>query len=435
LGTGRIGRGRSTGARRTPSTPSPFAVATSASGLRLLVLGLAGLGHLARDANGPLNARAEPAEGSTVNLDELLRHAVEAGASDLHLKVGNVPFLRVDGELSPAPYPELAPADAEAFAGTVMGEHKRRQFAETNEADVGYTLPGVGRFRINVYRQRGYVGLAVRRVRSDIPAFEELRLPPVMRQLADSPRGLVLITGPTGTGKTTTIASMIGHINRVRRAHIVTIEDPIEVVHEDILSIVEQREVGLDTASYPAALKHIVRQDPDVIFVGEIRDPESALSAIQAAETGHLVISTLHTIDCMETINRVLDLFPAEQQREVRTSFAGALRAIVSQRLVPRADGKGRVPAVEVLVNTGRVFDRIVDPSQTDQIVDIIGEGDYYGMQTFDQALVKLVKEGLVSHDDARRTATSPHDFDLQMAGVLQRTSAFDEIEQPAPTV
>jgi twitching motility protein PilT len=367
-----------------------------------------------------------------VNLDELLRHAVEAGASDLHLKVGNVPFIRVDGELAPAPYPELGPTETEGFAGSVMGEHKRKQFLDSNEADVGYTLTGVGRFRINVYRQRGFVGLAVRRVRSDIPSFEELRMPPVMRQLADSPRGLVLITGPTGTGKTTTIASMIGHINRTRRAHVITIEDPIEVVHDDVLSIVEQREVGLDTESYPAALKHIVRQDPDVIFVGEIRDAESALSAIQAAETGHLVISTLHTIDCMETINRVLDLFPAAQQREIRTSFAGALRAIVSQRLVQRADAKGRVPAVEILVNTGRVFDRIVDPSQTDQIIDVIAEGGYYGMQTFDQALVKLVREGLVAHDDARRTATNPHDFDLQMAGVLDRTTGFVP-EEPAP--
>jgi len=363
-------------------------------------------------------------------LDELLRHAVEAGASDLHLKVGNVPFIRVDGELSPAPFPELTASDTEAFARGVMGEHKRRQFDTTSEADVGYTLAGIGRFRINAFRQRGFVGLAVRRVRSDIPSFEELRLPPVMRQLADSPRGLVLITGPTGTGKTTTIAAMIGHINRARRAHIVTIEDPIEVIHDDILSIVQQREVGLDTESYPAALKHIVRQDPDVIFVGEIRDSESALSTIQAAETGHLVISTLHTIDCMETINRVLDLFPAQQQREVRTSFAGALRAIVSQRLAPKADGKGRVPAVEVLVNTGRVFDRIVDADETAGIVDIIAEGGYYGMQTFDQALVKLVKDGLVTVEDARRTATNPHDFDLQLAGVMQRTAGVTEEER-----
>jgi twitching motility protein PilT len=284
----------------------------------------------------------------------------------------------------------------------------------------------VGRFRVNVFRQRGVVGLAIRRVRSEVPTFEELRLPKVMSALADSPRGLVLVTGPTGTGKTTTIASMIGHINRTRRAHVVTIEDPIEVMHDDLLSIIQQREIGIDTDSYANALRHVIRQDPDVIFVGEIRDPDSAMSAIQAAETGHLVISTLHTIDCMETINRILDLFPPQQQREVRTSFAGSLRGIVSQRLVAKADGKGRVPAVEVLVNTGRVFDRIVDPATTDQIIDVIAEGEFYGMQTFDQSLVQLTKEGLVAEDEARRAATNPHDFDLRMRGVLDRMSIGD---------
>jgi twitching motility protein PilT len=345
-----------------------------------------------------------------MDVTDLLRHAVEMGASDLHLKVGNVPFIRVDGELQPSPYPALSSSDSEAYANSLMPEHKRREFEATNEADFGYTLPGVGRFRVNVFRQRAVVGLAIRRVRSEIPTVEELLLPAVLTQLADAPRGLVLVTGPTGTGKTTTIASMIGHINRTRRAHIVTIEDPIEVVHDDDRSIIQQREVGLDTDSYGAALKHVVRQDPDVIFVGEIRDPESALSAIQAAETGHLVISTLHTIDCTETINRILDLFPPQQQRE-----------IVSQRLVPRADGKGRVPAVEVLVATGRVFDRIVDPEATEEITDVIAEGSYYGMQTFDQALVSLVQEGLVTEDDARLASSNPHDFNLALRGVLTR--------------
>ena len=356
-----------------------------------------------------------------MDVTDLLRYTVEMGASDLHVKAGNVPFIRVDGELLPSPYPALSPSESEAYANSLMPDHKRRGFEDSNEADFGYTLPGVGRFRVNVYRQRSMVGMAIRRVRSEIPTFEELLLPPVLQDLAASPRGLVLVTGPTGTGKTTTIASMIGHINRNRRAHIVTIEDPIEVVHDDDRSIIQQREIGLDTDSYAAALKHVVRQDPDVIFVGEIRDPESALSAIQAAETGHLVISTLHTIDCTETINRILDLFPPQQQREVRTSFAGALRGIVSQRLVPRADGKGRVPAVEVLVATGRVFDRIVDPNATEEIADVIAEGDFYGMQTFDQALVKLVNQGLVTEDDARRSSTNPHDFNLALRGVLTR--------------
>ena len=364
-----------------------------------------------------------------MDVNELLRYTVERGASDLHLKVGNSPYIRVDGSLEPTRFEHLTPTDTEIFAQTLMSDHKRREFELTSEADLGYTLSGVGRFRVNVFRQRGVVGLAIRRVRSEVPTFEELRLPPVMSTLAESPRGLVLITGPTGTGKTTTIASMIGHVNQTRRSHIVTIEDPIEVVHDDALSIIQQREIGIDTDSYASALRHVIRQDPDVIFVGEIRDADSALSAIQAAETGHLVISTLHTPDCMETINRLLDLFPAQQQKEVRTSFAGSLRAIVSQRLVPRADGKGRVPAVEVLINTGRVFDRIIDSEATDEIVDIIREGTYYGMQTFDQALVQLVKEGLVKADDARRTATSPHDFDLQLHGVLDRHTSAQRVE------
>ena len=351
----------------------------------------------------------------------LLRHTVEVGASDLHIKAGNVPFVRVDGELRPSTFPATTSADTEAISESIMPEHKKREFSQRHEADFGFTMAGVGRFRINVYRQRGHVGLAIRRVRSDVPTFEELLLPPVMRQLGDSQRGLVLITGPTGTGKTTTIASMIGYINRTRRAHIVTIEDPIEVMHEDDLSIIEQREIGLDTESYAAALKHVIRQDPDVIFVGEIRDGDSALSAIQAAETGHLVISTLHTTDATETINRVLDLFPAQQQREVRTSFAGALRGIVSQRLAPRADGKGRVPAIEVLVANGRVYERIIDPEATMEIHDIIREGEYYGMQTFDQSLVRLVQDGLVTEEDAKRVATNPHDFVLALRGVLTR--------------
>ena len=356
-----------------------------------------------------------------MDITELLRYTVEMGASDLHLKAGNVPYVRVDGQLRPTSFESLTPVESQTFAAQLMPDHKMREFAATNEADFGYTLPGVGRFRVNAFRQRGNVGLAIRRVRAEVPTFEELLLPPVMKELADSSRGLVLLTGPTGTGKTTSIASVIGYINRTRRAHIVTIEDPIEVVHEDDLSIIQQREIGLDTESYGNALRHVIRQDPDVVFIGEIRDPESALSAIQAAETGHLVISTMHTIDATETINRLLDLFPPTQQREVRTSFAGALRGIVSQRLVPRADGKGRVPAVEVMIATGRVYERIIDPESTIQIRDVIAEGTYYGMQTFDQALVKMVKEGLINEDDGRRASTTPHDFNLALRGVMTR--------------
>jgi twitching motility protein PilT len=367
-----------------------------------------------------------------MEINELLRYTVERGASDLHLKVGNVPFIRVDGELQPTQFDALTAAQTNDFSDALMSEHKRKEFLLSNEADLGYTLHGVGRFRINVFRQRGVVGMAIRRVRSEIPTIEELRLPQAVRGLADSPRGLVLVTGPTGTGKTTTIAAMIGHINATRRAHIVTVEDPIEVVHEDDLSIIQQREVGLDTDSYGNALRHIVRQDPDVIFVGEIRDAESALSAIQAAETGHLVISTLHTIDCLETVNRVLDLFPPQMTKEVRTSFAGALRGIVSQRLVQRADGKGRVPTCEILINTGRVFDRLVDPDETESILEVMADGGFYGMQTFDQHLVELVNEGLVDIEDARHAATHPHDFELALRGTMDRGVAFKGEENSA---
>ncbi len=352
-----------------------------------------------------------------MDVSELLRHMVEVGASDLHLKSGNVPFVRIDGELRPTSFPPMSAHETAAAAEALMSDHNRHEFTKTNESDLGHTMAGVGRFRVNVFRQRGVVGLAIRRVRSEVPTVSELLLPPIVEELANSARGLILMTGPTGTGKTTTIASMIGHINRTRRTHIVTIEDPIEVVHDDDRSIIEQREVGLDTESYATALRHVVRQDPDVIFVGEIRDPESALSAIQAAETGHLVISTMHTIDSTETINRLLDLFPASHQREVRTSFAGALAGIVSQRLVPRADGKGRVPVVEVLVANGRVYDRIITPNATWELHDIIAEGGYYGMQTFDQALVKLVRDGLVTEEDAKLASSNPHDFVLALQG------------------
>ena len=355
---------------------------------------------------------------------ELLRELVEMGASDLHLKVGSPPFYRVDGELRPSEFPPLSPGDTESIAAELLPAQKSEGFAKTAEADFGYTMPGVGRFRINVFRQRGVVGLAIRRVRSEVPSFDELRLPSVVRTLADLQRGLVLVTGPAGTGKTTTIASMIGHINTTRRAHIVTVEDPIEVVHQDVLSIIDQREVGIDTMSFAAALRHVVRQDPDVIFIGEIRDPESASTAIQAAETGHLVISTLHTVDATETVNRIIDLFPPEQHRQVRVAFAASLRGVLSQRLVPRLDRRGRVPAIEVLVATGRVQERIMEPASTIEIVDVMAEGEFYGMQTFDQALVRLVLEGLVGEEDAREAASNPHDFMLALKGARYRAPA-----------
>jgi twitching motility protein PilT len=352
---------------------------------------------------------------------DLLQYTVDKGASDLHLKAGNFPHIRVDGRLEPAPFDKISAEETEAIAFEMMPERKAIAFREINEADFSYALEGVGRFRVNIFRQRDKVGLAIRRIRMEIPSFEDLHLPPIVQNLAETTRGLILVTGPAGVGKTTTIGSIIGYINASRCAHIVTMEDPIEMVHEDVLSIVDQREIGVDTISYGEGLRHVIRQDPDVIFIGEIRDGESMLAAIQAAETGHLVISTLHTIDATETVNRVIDLFAPEQQREARVSFAGSLRGIISQRLVVRADGVGRVPACEVLINTGRVYERIVDPNETFSINDVIGEGQYYGMQTFDQALVEMVREGMVTEEDGRNASSNPHDFMLALRGVLNR--------------
>jgi twitching motility protein PilT len=351
---------------------------------------------------------------------ELLRYAVERGASDLHISAGNVPFIRVDGELLPTAFPVLDPAEVLDLAQSLMPLHKRDEFARTNESDFAYSLEGVARFRVNVLRQRGVAALAIRRVASEGQTFEELNLPPVVQTLAESRHGLILVTGPTGAGKTTTIAAMIGFINRTRRAHVVTIEDPVEVVHTDDLSLIWQREVGPDTESYAAALKQVLRQDPDVIFVGEIRDAAAATSAIQAAQTGHLVFSTMHTIDAVETVSRVVELFPDREQQQVRASFAGALRGIVSQRLLERVDGRGRIPAVEVLINNGRVTEKIVDAEADGELAQIIADSRYDGMQTFDQALVDLVHGGLVAEEDARAVATNPHDFSLVLGGAAR---------------
>jgi twitching motility protein PilT len=361
-----------------------------------------------------------PGGGGSVTVQELLRHLIERGGSDLHLKVGAVPYVRVDGELVPTHFPELAEMDTERFAFELMSERQASRFLESNEADFAYAIPGTGRFRVNAFRQRGSVGVVCRRVLPGSPGFEALGLPSVVARMAEEPRGLILVTGPTGAGKTTTTAAIVNHINEVRRCHVVTIEDPIEILHNDNLAVIDQREVGVDTADFATALKHVARQDPDVIFIGEMRDEETVRAALQAAETGHLVISTLHTADTTETVNRVLEFFPPHQQRQVRLSLAGTLRCIVSQRLLQRADGRGRVPAVEVLVATGRVFDLIVNPDQTHLLSEILAEGAFYGMQTFDQALLALYRDGTVSLAEAVQGASSPHDFRiaLQQAGL-----------------
>ncbi len=362
---------------------------------------------------------------SVLDLDEVLKHAVERGASDVHIKVGSPPHIRLDGELAPAAEEDVNAADTERVAFAIMPKIRAEEFLATNEADFAYALNGVGRFRVNVFRQRGSVGMVLRHILPGIPPMEELGLPPVVRRLADEHRGLVLVTGPTGSGKTTTLAAMIDHINSTKSRHIVTIEDPIEVLHSDKLSIINQREVGDDTIDFLSALKRALRQDPDVILIGEMRDPETVWAALSAAETGHLVFSTLHTMGAAETINRVIDFFPPFQQQQVRMSLAGALKGIVSQRLVQRCDRDGRVPAMEVLVATGRVFDKIADATATHELDEIISDGAFYGMQSFDQSLLALFAEGTVSRRDALATASNPHDLRLKMEHYeLQRAEA-----------
>ncbi len=350
-----------------------------------------------------------------LDLDQVLRDAVERGASDVHIKVGSPAHLRIDGELLPISPEPVQAADTERIAFAVMPKARAEEFIATNEADFAYALSGVGRFRVNVFRQRGSVAMVLRHILPGIPPMEELGLPAVVRRLSEEQRGLVLVTGPTGSGKTTTLAAMIDHINEHQARHIVTIEDPIEVLHADKRSLINQREVGSDTEDFLAALKRALRQDPDVILIGEMRDPETVWAALSAAETGHLVFSTLHTMGAGETINRIIDFFPPYQQQQVRMSIAGALKGIVSQRLVQRSDREGRIPAMEVLVATGRVFDKIADPTATHELEEIIAEGEYYGMQTFDQSLLNLYATGVVSRRDTLATSTNPHDLRLKL--------------------
>lgn len=353
-------------------------------------------------------------------INELLRQMVERKASDLHVKVAAPPILRIDGVLHATDQAKLSPKDTERVAFEIMTDRAIEEFNRLGEADFAYSVPGLGRFRCNVYRQRGSVGIAIRRVLPGSPSFESLGLPAAVQQLAEEPRGLILVTGITGSGKTTTTGAMIAYINATRRVHIMTIEDPIEILHPDREAIVNQREIGIDTRDFAEALRRAMRQDPDVLFIGEMRDQETVHAALVAAETGHLVISTLHTIDATETVNRIIEFFPPHQQQQARLTLAGTLRGIISQRLLPRGDGQGRVPAVEVLIMTGRIFDMIVNPEMTYQIHDVIAEGEFYGMVTYDQSLLNLVKNDLVAVEEAVAAASSPHDFKimLRQAGI-----------------
>ncbi len=361
----------------------------------------------------------------------VLRHLVAAGGSDLHLKVGGPPLIRVDGELQPIPDTErLGPADTTGAVETLLTDPARlAEFADEKEVDFSYGMDGVARFRINAFHQRGSVSLVCRTIPVAIKTLEDLALPPVLRELAEEERGIVLLTGTTGSGKSTTLAAIIDHINSTMAKHIVTIEDPIEFLHADKRSLINQREIGTDTASFKRALRRVLRQDPDVILIGEMRDEETVHTALSAAETGHLVLSTIHTVDAAESVNRMIDFFEPHMHGQVRAMLAGTLKGVVSQRLVPGADG-GRVAAAEIMRMTGRVRDLIMDPAQTGRLGEVIAEGAYYGMQTFDQALFAHVKAGRVTVDDALTYATSPHDFKLLLDADGKRGTTMEDLAE-----
>ena len=375
-----------------------------------------------------------PAAGG-LNFKAVLQQLVQRGASDLHLKVGRPPTLRLHGELLPLEMPALRPEDLKALAETLMTPRQVKEFTDNKECDFAIGVPGIGRFRCNVYQQRGSLCYAMRAIPYQARTLDELNLPKVLEEIALKPRGLVLVTGITGSGKSTALAAMIQHINEHRHANVITIEDPIEFLHRDINCHINQREVGTDTATFAQALRRVLRQDPDVILIGEIRDLETLDTALKAADTGHLVFSTLHTTDATQTINRVLSFYPPHQQAEVRFSLASALQAVVSMRLVPRADKPGRIPACEVLINTQTVRDQIRDMEKTLNIPDLIREGTVqYGMQSFDQSLMRWYSAGVISYESAVFFATSPSEFALRVQGVAGTSdTSWSGFESPPP--
>ena len=360
-------------------------------------------------------ARRAEADGVTTSIEPFLRALVECGGSDLHCKVGSPPRVRIDGRLRKLQTRDLTATDTEAMVLEVLREDLVEEFHRSNEADFAYSLAGVGRFRVNAFRSRGSAGLVFRRVSVGAIPLTELGLPPVLASLAMEPRGLVLVTGPTGSGKTTTLAGMIDHINASKEVHVVTIEDPIEVLHFDKLAMINQREVRVDTEDFVTAMRAAMRQDPDVILIGEMRDHETVKAALAAAETGHFVMSTLHTTDAAETINRIIDFFPPHEQKQIRLALAGSLRGIICQRLVPRADGEGRCVVMEIAVNTGRIAEAIADPDKTSTLPQLIADGAYYGMQSFDQHLVSFIRDGVIGLEEAMAASSSPHDLTVEL--------------------
>ena len=372
-----------------------------------------------------------------MELNEILTIAVKAKGSDVHIKTGLPPIVRIDGRLHPIPNaPRLSPEVVNSMAHSIMNDRQRRIFEENSEVDLAYAVPGMGRFRVSAYLQRGTIAMVFRAISIIIPTLEGLNLPPILKKLCQEERGLILVTGTTGSGKSSTLAAMIDQINQTRTCNIITIEDPVEFLHRDNKSIISQREVGTDTPTFSSALKGALRQDPDVILVGEMRDYETIETALTAAETGHLVMSTLHTMDATETINRIISVFPPYHQRQVRIQLASVIKGVVSQRLVPRADNKGRVPAVEVMLGTARVRDCIDDKDKTKQIGDAISQGFVsYGMQTFDQSLMKLFTNKLISYEEALRQSSNPDDFALKVSGVSSTSdSSWDGFETPEST-
>ena len=371
-----------------------------------------------------------------MQLPDLLKMAVERKASDLHIKVGSPPVLRIDDKLVPLmELPRLGQDVVVGMAASIMSPKQREKFKERFEVDLAYSLPGLGRFRVNVFQQRGTVGLVLRVIPIKIQSISDLNLPPILEQMALESRGLVLVTGTTGSGKSSTLAAMIDYINSNRSGHIITIEDPIEFLHRDKQCLINQREIGVDTPSFSEALRSALRQDPDIILVGEMRDYETISTAILAAETGHLVMSTLHTLDATETINRIISVFPPFQQKQVRLQLAAVLKGILAQRLIPRADGKGRVPALEVCIATGTVRECIIDPDKTRRLTDVIGAStSQYGMQTFDQSLMSLYKRGLITYEEALIWCTNPDDFALRVRGITSTADAtWQGMEEETP--
>lgn len=371
-----------------------------------------------------------------MELNEILKIALKGGASDIHIKSGLPPMFRINGSLVPLKNaPRLVPDDIHKMAKSIWNPAQMEEFKRTHDIDLAYGVPGLGRFRVNIFQQRGTIGIVLRVIPFGIQNFDQLNLPPVLEKIAAEKRGLILVTGTTGSGKSTTLAAMIDFINSRRTEHIVTVEDPIEFLIRDKRSIVNQREVGADTLTFASALKAALRQDPDVILVGEMRDYETIETALTAAETGHLVMSTLHTLDATETINRIVSVFPPYQQKQVRIQLGSVLRGVISQRLVPRADGKGRAPALEIMRMTQRIRELLLDPERTREMPDAIAAGfNQYGMQTFDQSIMQLLKKKLITMDEALRQATNPEDFKLRASGVSTSSSAGweDFEEEPA---